>query len=332
MEKIDMHVFTTVSHPQEGAATPKEAVKIALKRGMNGLGIADHDKLGAAKEARSHAPRDFIILEGIEISTHEGHVVAFGLGEWGKGKMHLDETLDHIKESAGIALLPHPNISVMATSIVEPNIKDFKEHFAGMYLLSTRHLLFYRQMRSVHKKYGFPALGCSYAHRPFEIGTAYTLFDGVSTEDDVLGAIMKNNIFGPKLNKTPAGLANTARSNCSTVKKFTKHKFGWEVNQRLVVCGEAISGTSEKMGEFTRASLIDEIITSDALAPDYRQDILFTLILDEMLGASVKDGALTKDGEKYVAVGEREITISKSSRRKIYLKYFAELVRGVGKR
>lgn len=331
MQKIDMHVFTNVSHPSEGAATPKEAVKIALKRGMSGLGIADHDKMGAGKKAREHAPKDFIILEGIEISTHEGHVVAFGIGEWEREKTHLDETLDYIKDNAGIALLPHPNIPVMATSIVEPNISDFKEHFRGVYLKSTRHLLFYRQILEVHKKYGFPALGCSYAHRPYEIGTAYTLFDGVASEDDVIKAIRKNKIAAAKINKTPASLFNTARSNFSVVKKFTIHKFGWEVNQRIQVCGEAISKTIHRTGEFTRQGLIDEIIERGSLEPDYRQDILFTLILDEMVGANVKDGALKKEGEKYKLADGRGIIISKASRRRIYLKYFFVLVGNVGK-
>jgi predicted metal-dependent phosphoesterase TrpH len=332
MEKIDMHIFTTLSHPTEGAATPKQAVKIALKRGMNGLGIADHDCMGGAKLAREFAPRGFILLDGIEISTHEGHLVAFGIDEWDKKLVHLEEALDLIKDSAGIALLPHPNIEVMATSIIEPNISSFKDYFEGMYLLSTRHMLFYRHIKEIHKRYKFPALGCSYAHQPFEIGTAYTEFEGVANEDDVIEAIRKNRIIGPKIHKTPGGIFDIIRSNGSVVKKFTVHKFGWEVNHRILLCGEAITDEIHNMGEFTRESLLEEIFTSGRLEPIYRQDVLFILILDEMLAASLKEGALARKGEKFVLAEGRQVRVSESSRRKIYLKYFFELARNFASR
>lgn len=327
-----MHIFTTLSHPTEGAATPKQAVKIALKRGMNGLGIADHDCLGGARKAREFAPSGFILLDGVEISTHEGHLVAFGIDEWDGPKVHMGEALDYIKESAGIALLPHPNIEVMATSIIEPNISSFKDYFEGMYLLSTRHMVFYRRINEIHKRYKFPALGCSYAHLPYEIGTAFTEFEGVANEDDVIEAIRKNMIIGPAVNTTPAGVFNIIRSNGSVLKKFARHKFGWEVNHRILVCGEAISGKIQKMGEFTRESLLEEIFKSGRLEPSYRQDILFMLILDEMLAASLKEGALVKKGEKFVLAEGGQVRVSKSSRRKIYLKYFFELVGNLGKR
>jgi predicted metal-dependent phosphoesterase TrpH len=189
MQKIDMHIFTTISHPKEGAATPKEAVKIALKRGMNGLGFADHDKLGAAQKARQYAPKDFILLDGIEIRAIEGHVVAFGIEKCDIRFAPLSEILDYIKDNDGLALLPHPNIDIMATSVKEPNITTFKDYFEGMYLLSTRHLLFYPRIKEIYKKHGFTPLGCSYAHHPFEIGTAYSEFDGAANEDDIISNI-----------------------------------------------------------------------------------------------------------------------------------------------
>ena len=333
MEKIDMHIFTNLSHPTEGAATPKQAVKIALKRGMNGLGIADHDLVGGAKKAREFAPRGFILLDGVEISTHEGHVVAFGIDEWDREQIvHLEEALDLIKDSAGIALLPHPNIKVMATSIIEPNISRFKSDFEGMYLLSTRHMLFYRHINEIYKRYRFPALGCSYAHLPYEIGTAFTEFEGVADADDVIEAIRKNELIGPKIHKSPGGIFDITRSNCSVLKKFAKHKFGWEVNHRILLCGEAISEKIHNMGEFTRESLFEEIFKSGKLEPVYRQDILFILILDEMLAASLKDGALAKKGEKFVRTEWGRVRVSESSRRRIYLKYFLELARNMGSR
>jgi hypothetical protein len=86
------------------------------------------------------------------------------------------------------------------------------------------------------------------------------------------------------------------------------------------------------MGEFTRESLLEEIFKSGGLEPIYRQDILFMLILDEMLAASQRDGALAKKDGKFVLAEGGRVRVSKSSARKIYLKYFFELVGNLGKR
>lgn len=327
MEKIDMHIFTTLSHPTENAATPKQAVKIALKRGMNGLGMADHDFLGAAKEARKFAPKDFIVLNGVEIRALEGHVVAFGIDKWDKRYVPLAEALDYIKDNDGLALLPHPNIEIMQTSIKEPHISRFKDYFGGMYLLSTQHLLFYSRINEVYKKYKFTGLGCSYAHHPFEIGTIFTEFDGVANEDDVIDAIRKKKVIGPKIMKTPEGLFNIARSNSAIIKKFTLYKFGLELKERIPLYTEKTWEKILEIKEFTRDSLLEELFKSEELPPDSRRDIILTLTLDDIIVTALKDGVLVKKGEKFVLTTKRKGKASKALYFKVYSRYFYGLIR-----
>jgi predicted metal-dependent phosphoesterase TrpH len=327
MEKIDMHIFTTLSHPTENAATPKQAVKIALKRGMNGLGMADHDLLGAAKEARKFAPKDFILLDGVEIRALEGHVVAFGIDKCDKRFVPLVEVLDHIRDNDGLALLPHPNIEIMQVSIKEPHISRFKDYFEGMYLLSTRHLLYYPRINDTYKKYKFTGLGCSYAHHPFEIGTIYTEFDGVSNADDVIAAIKKKKVIGPKILKTPEGLFNISRSNGSIIKKFTLYKFGLELKERIPLYTENIWKKILEIKEFTRESLLEELFKSEKLPPDSRRDTILTLTLDYILSAAFKNGVLLKKGEKFVLATKYKGKSSKALYFNVYSRYFYGLVR-----
>jgi predicted metal-dependent phosphoesterase TrpH len=329
MEKIDMHIFTTVSHPTEGAPTPKEAVKIALKRGMNGLGMADHDLMGASKEAQGYAPKDFILLGGVEIRALEGHVVAFGIEKCDLRYAPLAEVLDFIRDNDGLVLLPHPNIDIMQVSIKEPHINRFKDYFDGMYLLSTRHMLFYSRIKEVHDTYGFTGLGCSYAHHPYEVGTAFTLFDGVSNEDDVIAAIRKNRVVGPRILKTPQGLFNIARSNSSIVKKFTFYKFGLELKRRIPLYHENIWKKIIEMKEFSRKSLLEELFRSDKLPPDSRRDTLLTLTLDYVLETATKDGELTRSGEKYILNNASEKGANGALYMRVYSKYLIGLIRDI---
>jgi predicted metal-dependent phosphoesterase TrpH len=326
MEKIDMHIFTTISHPREGAATPKEAVKIAIKRGMQGLGIADHDRLGAAKEAREFAPKDFIILEGVEIRALEGHVVAFGIEKCDLRFVPLVEVLDFIKDNDGLALLPHPNIKIMATSIVEPFISEFRKDFEGMYLLSTRHLLFYPKLKEVYDKYGFPGLGCSYAHHPFEIGTAFSKFNGVSNEDDVISAVRKGRVWAGVL-KTPRGIFNILRSNGNIAKKFTIYKFGDELKQRIPLYYKSIWMEILNLRVFTRESLLKELFKNSKLPPDSRRDTLLILTLDRVLEIALKEGSLVKIDEKMVLKNESESDLSLSMYLSIYSRYMIGLLK-----
>jgi hypothetical protein len=327
MIKIDMHIFTTMSHPNENAATPKEAVKIALKRGLNGLGMADHDLLGAAKEAKKYAPKDFILLDGVEMRTNEGHLVAYGIDEWDRKFVPLPVALDYIKDHHGIALLPHPNIDIMQVSIKEPHIRNFKDTFNGMYLLSTRHLLFYNRVKEVYDKYRFTPLGCSYAHHPFEIGTIYTGFEDVEDEDDVICAIRKGNVLGPRFLKTPTGLFNTARSNGAIVKKFTSYKFGLELKERIPLYRENIVEMITEMEEFTRDSLQRALLESGDLHPDSGEDPLLQMVLDDILSTTIKKGVLLKNEDTFTLTTGRRAVGSNTLTAKVYSRYVLGLAK-----
>ena len=102
--KIDLHVHTCYSY--DSLITPEELVFYAKKCGLDGVAIADHDRIdGALKIAKE---TDFPIIPGIEVSSLNGHVVGLNLQEPIPKKLSVSETVDKIHEKGGLAVACHP--------------------------------------------------------------------------------------------------------------------------------------------------------------------------------------------------------------------------------
>ncbi|HVP56851.1 MAG TPA: PHP domain-containing protein [bacterium] len=77
--RVDLHVHTTFS---DGDMTPEEMVREAQKRGLAGIGIADHDEIGGAAVAMEAAGSSgFEVVAAVELSTSDSktdvHVLGF---------------------------------------------------------------------------------------------------------------------------------------------------------------------------------------------------------------------------------------------------------------
>ncbi len=297
--KIDLHVCTTHSkHPDENPATPQEAIKIAQKRGLDGIAIADHDTLKGAEEAKRHAPKDFIILQGNEISATEGHIVIFGVEEEIQKHAPISEVLDITREHDGTVILPHPNIGSMETSICEPLITTHRDQIAACHLLSTKHLIFYKTFKKVIKAHNFTPIGCSYAHNRNEIGTAYTEFNNIATEDDILDALKKREVKKISLLKTPTGIQNIANSNLKVIKKFIYWR-RYFLKERIPFYYRDILKAIDEKEDFTTAEIMSYLIEANSPPRvDVKNDIIATLTLQETLRYLEKKGTVKKD-KKY---------------------------------
>jgi len=67
--KVDLHMHSTAS---DGKLSPTELVDWAIKKGMKGIAITDHEVVGGSKEAVLYAKNKGIeIIPGVEIGTDE---------------------------------------------------------------------------------------------------------------------------------------------------------------------------------------------------------------------------------------------------------------------
>ena len=144
MPGYDLHTHSTCS---DGTQTPTENVKLAIDRGVMGLGVTDHDTTEGLDEATVAAGSDLDVIPGIEFSSeYEGaslHVLAYWIdpanpplrdelkrltdtrfrrGELMVEKLHelgYEISFDRVREIAGDDLIARPHI---AQAMVEAGI------------------------------------------------------------------------------------------------------------------------------------------------------------------------------------------------------------------
>ena len=73
MLKLDLHIHSQYS--EDGTGTIKEIIKNLQKKELNGMALTDHNTVEGGLKALKIAPKDFVVIPGIEISTADGHII-----------------------------------------------------------------------------------------------------------------------------------------------------------------------------------------------------------------------------------------------------------------
>jgi len=112
MSKFDLQIHTTYSihgsFKLDSVIKPKDAVRMAILKGLDGIAITDHDRVKAVKQCRSYAGKRLEIISGCEITSFEGHILAYGIDEWNEERKSAEEVVEKIHELGGIAVASHP--------------------------------------------------------------------------------------------------------------------------------------------------------------------------------------------------------------------------------
>jgi predicted metal-dependent phosphoesterase TrpH len=77
MIKLDLHVHSKYS--DDAVGSPREIIKSLKKKGLQGMAFTDHNTVRGGIEALKIAPKEFIVIPGIEISTADGHMLALNV-------------------------------------------------------------------------------------------------------------------------------------------------------------------------------------------------------------------------------------------------------------
>jgi len=125
--KYDLHIHTIYgthgAFKFDSVIKPKDAVRMAIQKGLDGIAITDHDTMKAVKECRSYANNKLEIISGCEIASMQGHILAYGIDEWKEEKKDAFEVIEKIHELGGIAVAPHP----FKTGPLKKGLQDFVE-------------------------------------------------------------------------------------------------------------------------------------------------------------------------------------------------------------
>lgn len=173
--KYDLHIHTKYSSCSN--LDPALIIKLAQKRGMDGIAITDHHTTkGAEIVAKYNKDKNFEVILGCEIATTDGGEI---LAYYIQDNIHrgtIAEVLDSCRSQGCIVSLAHPFDSFRKSFAQDqfPLKKvDALECWNGRALLSR----FNKIAVETAEKYGYAKTAGSDAHFDFEIGQSYTEFE-----------------------------------------------------------------------------------------------------------------------------------------------------------
>lgn len=201
--KLDLHNHTVYS--PDSATTIRDAVSMALRAGLDGIAVTDHNSVSGSLEAVRLAEGRLIVLTGSEISTSEGHLLCLGIGEDIRKGLPMSETAEIAVSLGGIAVPSHPfrlgtgagikvlkALKVPAIETVNGRNPHSRNRRAEMYARAA----------------SLGSTGGSDSHAPDEIGRAYTEIEGDGMRaGDVIELIAKGASRGAGSGQGIAGSA-----------------------------------------------------------------------------------------------------------------------------
>lgn len=105
----DLHVHS--NHSSDGVDSVKALIAAALEKGLNCISITDHNTVNGSLEAMEYVEEEHIpitVIPGVEISTSDGHMLAYGITRDVDRGMEMKETAILVRKLGGISAIAHP--------------------------------------------------------------------------------------------------------------------------------------------------------------------------------------------------------------------------------
>ena len=181
--RADIHIHSSFS--KDGRSTVEEIIESAKAKGLGCIAIADHNSFESYEIASKCG--GIIVIPAEEVSSSEGHILAYGINcEIPRGKGVL-ETIDMIHSAGGIAVAAHPyrwwsglgenNVVAEFDAVEIHNARSTKGSNKKAYKLA--------------QKMGKTVTAGSDAHHARYVGDAYTEFsDNVTNWEDAVKEIV----------------------------------------------------------------------------------------------------------------------------------------------
>jgi len=209
--KADLHIHSNFSN--DGKSTVEEILAAASERGLGCVAITDHNSFEAYSFAKDNGK--IIVIPGIEVSSKDGHILAYGIDRDIPRDMTIKETIDAIHKAGGVAFAAHPYrwwSGLGEKNTLENNFDGTEARNARSTASSNR------RSEALSARIGKPVSAGSDAHTPQFIGDGIVeLPDDITTWQDALNAVMEGK----------AKPSSTNRHASSTLRYGTKSIVEW---------------------------------------------------------------------------------------------------------
>ncbi|HUS98697.1 MAG TPA: PHP domain-containing protein [Candidatus Thermoplasmatota archaeon] len=197
MLKLDLHLHSCFS--DDAIGTPEDLVQSLQKRGLQGMALTDHNTIKGCLRAQKVAPKDFLVIPSLEISTADGHMLAVNVAETIPGCRSVEETVDRIIDAGGEPIVPH--LFRLLSGIKKEKLKAIQtkisaiEVFNGCSVPDSN-----LKTAKIARAFNLGGTGGSDSHDPAYAGYAYTVVDTTDLRiDTVLSEIHKKKTWGEGL-------------------------------------------------------------------------------------------------------------------------------------
>jgi predicted metal-dependent phosphoesterase TrpH len=192
LAKADMHIHSGAG---DGVASVAQILEyVEHETDLDLIAITDHDLIHGALEARELVAKkgyEFEIIVGMEITTLEGHLLAYDVEEPIRMLLPLASTIELVREQGGFCVVPHP-MSWLTRSIGYNGlcriIQDPREDVCieGLEVLNPTlagRVIYDKVLSLNRERWNLAELGGSDAHSLEFIGSGHTLFPGKTADE-----------------------------------------------------------------------------------------------------------------------------------------------------
>lgn len=180
--------------------TIEKILERSKERNLSAIAIADHDNIEASFLAEKMAKKyGIIVIPAIEVSSKEGHILAYGVSKNIKAKMSALKTIEEIHNQGGIAVAAHPYLPQGLNNFFSFKKRQYLKILPvdGVEVISCATSSF--QAKKIAKILNLAVVGGSDAHCLSAIGYGLTAFpDNCKTVDGYLKAIKERKTFALK--------------------------------------------------------------------------------------------------------------------------------------
>jgi predicted metal-dependent phosphoesterase TrpH len=182
--RFDLHIHS--NHSTDSSMSIDDILNQAVKKGLDGIAICDHNTAAGSYHARKRARElnlPLLVLPGIEVSTKEGHIIVLGIRENIQPNLSLQETIRIAHLKGGTVIAAHP-FKMRSIGNVEGLEIDAIETFNSRCIFGEN-----TKAKKMAQALGKPEVGGSDSHMPATIGLGYTDIDSDPDEASILKAI-----------------------------------------------------------------------------------------------------------------------------------------------
>lgn len=209
--RADLHVHSNYSN--DGKSSPQEIVDRAVELGLGCIAITDHNSFEAYFDVKDNGR--VIIVPAEEVSSAEGHILAYGIDREIPRGLSIEDTIAAIREAGGYAFAAHPYR--WWSGLGEKNTVE--HDFDGIEARNVRSVpAANRRSERLAARIGKPISAGSDAHSLARIGTGYVEFpDGLETWQEVVRHLMEGDVR----------VGSKSRTRVTTLKYGTNSIIRW---------------------------------------------------------------------------------------------------------